>query len=325
MKGLAAGVLGVVLGIPALLLVVLIGGVSPGAAGATALGPAVPAAYHLAILAASASCPGLPAPVLAAQIDTESGFNPRAVSPAGAQGIAQFMPGTWTTWGTDGNGDGFKDPFDPDDAIAAQGRFMCALLEQFKTMKGTPVIELALAAYNAGPGAVDTYHGIPPYPETRTYVTAIMTKAASPDFAVAPAAAANGKVDTMMPKGVTNPRTSEQAVQWALRMVGEYQYSGHCLRFVTLAYGYSAGLPYAYQVWETSPEYLHHPKDLNPPRGAVLVWDPRTGDGAGHIAIALGDGRMVTTTGGAISIMKIDAYIDMGYYYGWMPPYIQGT
>lgn len=162
---------------------------------------------------------------------------------------------------------------------------MCALLEQFKAMKGTPVIELALAAYNAGPGAVDTYHGIPHYPETRTYVTTIMTKAASPDFAVAPAAAANGKVDTMMPKGVTNPRTSEHAVQWALNMVGKYQYSGHCLQFVTLAYDYSAG----------------------------------------HIAIALGDGRMITTTGGAISIMKIDAYIDMNYYYGWMPPYIQGT
>ena len=81
------------------------------------------------------------AQLLAAQLYAESGFNPFARSPAGAQGIAQFMPGTAAAMG-------LADPFDPDAAIDAQAHLMRDLLGRFGS------VPLALAAYNAGPGAV---------------------------------------------------------------------------------------------------------------------------------------------------------------------------
>ncbi|MCI0689171.1 MAG: lytic transglycosylase domain-containing protein, partial [Sporichthyaceae bacterium] len=109
--------------------------------------------------------------LLAAQGYVESGFNPNAVSPAGAQGIAQFMPGTYQTWGADADGDGVNSPFDPPDGIMAQGRLMCHLLNLSLAADypGDPV-QLALAGYNAGWGAVQAHRGIPPYEETRNYV-----------------------------------------------------------------------------------------------------------------------------------------------------------
>ena len=81
------------------------------------------------------------AKLLAAQLYAESGFNPFAVSRAGAQGIAQFMPATARAFG-------LENPFDPEQAIHAQAHFMRDLLRQFGS------VPLALAAYNAGPGAV---------------------------------------------------------------------------------------------------------------------------------------------------------------------------
>jgi hypothetical protein len=104
--------------------------------------------------------PGL----LAAQLMAESGFNPRAVSPAGALGIAQFMPATARSYG-------LRNPFDPVAAIDAQAHLMSDLLRQFRS------VPLALAAYNAGPGAVGTCHCVPPYPETRAYVARILALA----------------------------------------------------------------------------------------------------------------------------------------------------
>jgi Uma2 family endonuclease len=101
------------------------------------------------------------AAVLAAQLYAESNFNPFARSPAGAQGIAQFMPGTARAYG-------LKNPFDPDEAIDAQAHLMHDLLRQFGS------VPLALAAYNAGPAPVQRCGCIPPYPETRGYVARIL-------------------------------------------------------------------------------------------------------------------------------------------------------
>ena len=100
------------------------------------------------------------AKLLAAQLYAESGFNPFAVSRAGAQGIAQFMPATARAFG-------LQNPFDPEQAIHAQARFMRDLLRQFGS------VPLALAAYNAGPGAVSEC-GCMPYAETRGYVARII-------------------------------------------------------------------------------------------------------------------------------------------------------
>ena len=104
----------------------------------------------------------VPMDLLAAQLYAESNFNPFARSPAGAQGIAQFMPGTARAYGLD-------DPFDSERAIDAQARLMSDLLRRFG---GKPA--LALAAYNAGPGAVERHGGVPPFEETRAYVAKIL-------------------------------------------------------------------------------------------------------------------------------------------------------
>jgi soluble lytic murein transglycosylase-like protein len=101
------------------------------------------------------------AAVLSAQLYAESNFNPFARSPAGAQGIAQFMPSTAA-------GYGLTDPFDPAAAIDAQAHLMHDLLRRFAS------VPLALAAYNAGPAPVAACGCIPPYPETQAYVAKIL-------------------------------------------------------------------------------------------------------------------------------------------------------
>lgn len=120
---------------------------------------------------------------LAAQVWTESKFNPNARSGVGAQGLTQFMPGTWRTWGKDdpNDPDNTASPFNPVEALDAQRRLMDQnyeevqrLLDQGK-IKGN-VRELAYAAYNAGLGNVMDYDGIPPFKETRGYIKRINEK-----------------------------------------------------------------------------------------------------------------------------------------------------
>ncbi|MCZ2403554.1 transglycosylase SLT domain-containing protein [Paenarthrobacter sp. Z7-10] len=139
---------------------------------------------------------GVPSSVLAAQLEAESGWNPKAVSPAGAQGLSQFIPGTWASYG------GGKDPFDPEAAIAAQGAYMKALVGQvgpLASSSGQPAVSLALAGYNAGVGRVFQYGGIPPYAETQNYVAKILASAQkyaqngdTPATSVAPPASCTG-------------------------------------------------------------------------------------------------------------------------------------
>ncbi len=121
----------------------------------------VPARFRPPILSAAMKW-GVSAALLSAQLLAESNFDPSAVSSAGAQGIAQFMPGTAAAYG-------LRNPFDPVEAIHAQARLMKDLLDRFGGMPA-----LALAAYNAGPGAVTPCNCVPGYPETQAYVTRIL-------------------------------------------------------------------------------------------------------------------------------------------------------
>ncbi|MBK6762268.1 MAG: lytic transglycosylase domain-containing protein [Micrococcales bacterium] len=134
----------------------------------------VPREYRKAIKQAAKQCPELTPKLLAAQIDQESGFNPDAVSSAGAEGIAQFIPDTWEVWGEDLDGDGVASPYNALEAIDAQARLMCFLVYEANTsdIDGDP-IDLALAAYNAGWSQVVRYDGIPPFRETEAYVERI--------------------------------------------------------------------------------------------------------------------------------------------------------
>jgi hypothetical protein len=139
-------------------------GEAGGGDGATAgagLPAFVPARFRDAISAAASRWNVSPA-LLAAQLMAESNFNPFAVSPAGAAGIAQFMPGTAAAYGLD-------DPFDPEAAIDAQAHLMSDLLSQFDGE-----VSLALAAYNAGPAPVEACGCVPSYPETQDYVARIL-------------------------------------------------------------------------------------------------------------------------------------------------------
>ena len=93
-------------------------------------------------------------------IKHESNFNPGAVSPTGALGLMQLMPGTAASCGV-------KDPFDPAQNVAGGAYYFAQQLRRFQDLSQ------ALAAYNAGPGAVQTYGGIPPFAETQNYVSSI--------------------------------------------------------------------------------------------------------------------------------------------------------
>jgi len=180
---LAGGIVLSPVGAIAGLAVVAAGGaavaVAPGPGG---YGPGnVPAAFQPWVLRAGATCPTIGPAVIAAQIDAESGYAVDAVSPAGAQGPAQFMPGTWPAWGRDDDGNGRTSPFDIGDALMAQARFDCDLVATVTgylhagliTRSDRDLLDLALAAYNAGPGAVRGTGGIPVNGQTELYVPRI--------------------------------------------------------------------------------------------------------------------------------------------------------
>ncbi|SFC27334.1 NlpC/P60 family protein [Streptomyces aidingensis] len=179
-KGLAAA--GIGLGGLALFMALLIvgvystaanlGGGGGGRGGGQLAAHTVPGRYAPLVQRWGNLCETLSPALLAAQLNQESGWNPNAQSHAEAQGIAQFIPGTWAVHGLDANGDGVADVWDPEDAIPSAASYDCSLASYVKDVPGDPVDNM-LAAYNAGPYAVIKYQGVPPYEETRNYVRII--------------------------------------------------------------------------------------------------------------------------------------------------------
>lgn len=137
------------------------GGTVPEGGGSRAGGGSSAMGRFRALFEEAARRYGLDPGLLWAVARAESGLNPAAVSPAGAVGLMQLMPSTARALGV-------SDPFDPVQNVDAGARYLRQQLERFGD------IRLALAAYNAGPGAVQRYGGIPPYRETRQYVERVL-------------------------------------------------------------------------------------------------------------------------------------------------------
>ena len=131
--------------------------------------PTTPGVQYGPEIDAAAQRYGLDPALIRSVIQQESGFDPNATSGAGAQGLMQLMPETARSLGV-------ANPYDPAQAIDGGARL---LRQNLDTFGGNTA--LALAAYNAGPGAVDRFGGVPPYPETQAYVQQILSRTQSLD------------------------------------------------------------------------------------------------------------------------------------------------
>jgi cell wall-associated NlpC family hydrolase len=266
----------------------------------------VPAQYVALVEQAGALCAAAPPSVIAGQIEQESGWNPQTVSPAGAQGISQFMPGTWPTWSRPG-----ESAFDPVAAIPALARYDCALANQVRGWQadgrlpaGIDITELMLAAYNAGAGAVLGARGVPDNGETPGYVTAILAAAArfsdgtgvpgAGTFASREIAAAQAELGTPYAWGsgnYTGP-TGGGFDCSGLVMFAVYQASAGTIQLSHFADTQTrGGTPVS--------------RDAMQPGDLISFTDPGQAV-AHHIGIYLGDGQMLDApeTGG---VVRVDA------------------
>ncbi|MFF8310956.1 C40 family peptidase [Streptomyces lydicus] len=264
---------------------------------------AVPAEYLTQVQKWGTLCPAISPALLAAQLYQESGWNPKAQSPAAAQGMAQFIPATWQTHGVDGDGDGKRDVWDPEDAIASAASYDCELAKYVKDAPGDATRNM-LAAYNAGAYRVIQYGGVPPYRETQNYVKTITTLAKSfeaPAGPVAPSKQAAGAIYYAQDKLGTpylwgGTGTAEQN--------GRFDCSG-----LTKAAYHSVGIELprvANDQWNAGP----HPKrnELLPGDLVFFAYDLKDPRSIHHVGIYVGGGYMINApyTGAVIRFDKID-------------------
>lgn len=118
----------------------------------------------LPMIRQAAANAGLDPHLLDALVSTESGYDPLARSGAGAMGLTQLMPGTAKSLGV-------ENPFDPWQSLTGGANYLSQMIKKYNGD-----IRLALAAYNAGPGAVEKYGGLPPYKETQNYVDRVLSR-----------------------------------------------------------------------------------------------------------------------------------------------------
>lgn len=173
----------------------------------------VPPEFESWVIKAGKVCSDISAPVIAAEIEVESGWNPTAVSPAGAQGLSQFMPYTWPSYGEDANHNGTVSPFDPPDAIMAQANFDCKTAAQARKdiasgrIKGD-LLDIVLNAYNCGYGCV-LANGGPNINNGETESYAPKIKRLIPKYAAIGAGGGNTRLS-----GPINRKIIQAAMRW---------------------------------------------------------------------------------------------------------------
>jgi hypothetical protein len=308
----------------------------------------VPTEFRTWILKADDACAEqeMTPALLAAQLWQESKFQTSkkaATSPAGAQGPAQFMPGTWATWGRDADGNGETSPWDIGDAVMAQGRMMCSLLKQAKS-SGYPgdVRALALAGYNAGWGAVQEFKGVPPKSfsngETFDYVQLILSTMArfrGPSLLTVSGSGtaadalrkAVGRMGTPYAWGGGGPNGPSKGF-----CDGTNGYlDGQCVASSTIGFDCSSLVQYAYwpatklprtaaaQYGATSDRPVSR-SDLKP--GDLLFWSHGGSGSIYHVAMYAGDGNVVQAprTGRNVEVAPLTSAMPEADYYGATRP-----
>ncbi len=264
----------------------------------------VPAQWQAAVQAAGTACAAVSPPLIAAQIQQESGWNPTSRSPAGAVGLSQFMPGTWAGQGIDANRDGSASPLDPLDAIATQGHYDCSLAADLAGVPGDRQDNM-LAGYNAGSGAVLRYNRVPPYAETQGYVRSIRTLMAKytaptppPAAAIGPGAFGAGAIAIAI------------AIAFATARLGQpYLFGGtgplyDCSGLTQAAYA-AAGiaLPRTSEAQQATATPVTDPQP-----GDLVFMGPSAQLGtASHVGIVIGNGQMIDDphTG---AVLRIEPY-----------------
>lgn len=251
----------------------------------------------------AARCPGLPWPVLAGIGKVESDHNrpPGQISPAGAEGPMQFLPATWGQYGTDGDGDGRADPFDPADAIGAAADYLC-------DHNATVDLTTAVASYNCGGVAACLARA----QEPGGYTNRVLGWAARYCDATTTAGAANGSTVTV-------------AVQTALSQVGTpYLWGGEtpdagfdCSGLVQYAYG-RAGLPLPRTAQTQYNRGPHLPPGAQPQLGDLVFFGTNTGH-VTHVGMALGQGRMVDAPHSG-ALVRVEPIAGFGHYLGATRP-----
>jgi cell wall-associated NlpC family hydrolase len=275
---------------------------------------AVPSAYVAWVLKAGSLCAAITPPIIAAQDQVESDWDPNARNAgSGAEGIAQFLPSTFETWGRNDDGTGDVSPYNPRDEIMAQGRYDCYLASFAQQLinagqaSGTAT-SLALAAYNAGPLTVEQAHGVPA--AAASYVSQIESLAATKYTASVPAPTQAGLI----------------AVAAAESALGTpYQYGGSCddphgsnpsgwcdcSSLVQMAWRVAGvSLPRTtYQQWRVGTP-VASVSQLQPGDLIFIPGSDATSAGPGHVGMYVGNGMLINApyTGTVVQFASVASW-----------------
>ncbi|MFD5372085.1 NlpC/P60 family protein [Streptomyces sp. NPDC127103] len=369
MKALVKGAVAVGTALPVALFGLLLAGASVDASGSTtgitmvnglnlALMPAEGRKWAPWYVKSAAQCPGKLTPaLLAAQGYQESGFNPTIEGPptqyGTAKGIAQFIDSTWATYAQDADGDGTKlGAKDAEDAIMAQGRYMCRLYDAGqKSGYNDDPVRLALAGYNAGWGWVTHYQGVPPISfarepgqeEGQTYHYVKVITANAKAWATALGSASLSGLGTGSGPDAVRRAATQLGIPYSWGggtpsgpsrgfCDGRNGYwRGSCSAATTAGYDCSSLVQYAWwpslklprvaadQYGATASRPVVK-SDLQP--GDLLFWSKGGTRAIYHVAIYAGDGRVLHAprTGKPVQIQPIDAAMPAADYVGATRP-----